>query len=246
MPPPSPGPRPEPRPGPTPVPLPVPAPPPSPLPCEGTPGVGTFDTIPGISTTPVAVCMAGISIFGGGGGSALATSALGFSTGTVTFSAPFNSALRGGSGLLLPPPPPPPPGPGRSSQTMSRGSGSVTLAGGGVGGLAIATRTRSTNAAWTRNDASVAFPARFTWIPPEETSPARNRAFGLAPVFGSWLIVSTCCRGSETAAILDVSATIRKPATKMPHLYAGQKGGAIRPSQALDADSYRMDVPTGR
>jgi hypothetical protein len=40
-------------------------------------------------------------------------------TGTVIFSLPGSSALRAGSGILLPPPPPPPPGPGCESQMMS-------------------------------------------------------------------------------------------------------------------------------
>ena len=52
--------------------------------------------------------------------SAARESAFGFfSTGTVIFSLPGSSALRGGSGDLLPPPPPPPPGPGTAIQTMS-------------------------------------------------------------------------------------------------------------------------------
>ena len=76
---------------------------------------------------PTSGCSASAIDFAGifrssGGGSSFGGSNFGsgvFTTGTVIFSLPGSSALRGGSGLLLPPPPPPPPGPGSDSHTMS-------------------------------------------------------------------------------------------------------------------------------
>ena len=85
--------------------------------------------------TPGNVCSADASVFAGivrssTGGSSFFGSGLagaGGATGTVSLALPGNSALRGGSGVLLPPPPPPPPGPGEASQ-MSR---SIGISGGG-------------------------------------------------------------------------------------------------------------------
>src|SRR5688572_30365342 len=103
-----------------PWPVPVPAPPSLPAPCDSLTGASGL-IAPGASTTAEAIVCAGITNCSGGG-SGLGGSGVGLGvslTGTVIFSLPGTSALRGGSGILLPPPPPPPPGPSTASQTIS-------------------------------------------------------------------------------------------------------------------------------
>src|SRR6185295_3203434 len=67
---------------------------------------------PGNSVTAVTAGIFACGILGGSTGGFGGASILGGFGGVI-------SALRGGSGILLPPPPPPPPGPGWAIQVMS-------------------------------------------------------------------------------------------------------------------------------
>ncbi len=133
---------PEPWPEPEPAPVPVPAPPPAPAPCDSVTGACGW-IMPGRGCSAAAIGLTGITRSSGGvsfGGSGFSSTF--FSTGIDTFSAPLTSALRGGSGALLPPPPPPPPGPGIGKNTREvMSGGSKTCGGPGCGASRSASRT---------------------------------------------------------------------------------------------------------
>src|SRR5262249_45897640 len=117
-------------------------------------------TAPGNVSTPDATGCAGMFICGSGFGGSGVWSLGVFSTGTVTFALSGISALRGGSGVLLPPPPPPPPGPGDTVQMMSRGIRLALAFGAWIAGIVTTNRIASAIARWVTNETLKAFPRR--------------------------------------------------------------------------------------
>src|SRR5690606_5025078 len=93
-------------------------------------------------------------------------------------------------------------------------------------------------------DTSVALPARFASSFRSGTSPARNRAFGLAPAWRSWLIVGGIVLGA--AAILDVSTAIRKAAIRMPQHSAGIHEKTMKPRLMAVIHFGRFMAENGR
>jgi hypothetical protein len=105
----------------------------------------------------------------------------GFATGTVSFSRSGSSALRGGSGVLLPPPPPPPPGPGCTVQMSPFND---VLSGNGDNGelgRLMTNNTSNVTRTCVTADTLKALLRRTESFEDEATVPANSRAFGLAP-----------------------------------------------------------------